>query len=491
MTPAALLFASFSLSAVFADLTGAIGVSDTSQATVSPSPVRDGQTWDLETVPLVQLSLAWPESTLTLGYGPRLLLRDAFENDEPTLLHLTQATYRLEHHNLRAGLAFTYVFGKDSITAPGLILPNAPATPPLATDATAVPADATAPPTTPGPEPLRVTQSASTLGADISYTIGEKRLTLTLAQAGELQEQTLAGAVLGTPAIVANTPTTGTATGGTEMVATTAPSNLDLVSGRRIRTGSETSAATLDYKWSPTLHSSLLGSYRIAGGLGDRAELLLPLQRTAFAGVAVHKAVSPRDELTTDLNGTETEVVRGPDSMVLILTETWRRQWSPYVSSSIGAGVAVTNAQQLNSDERTTGVEPTANGRVDATVWRAAEAALLLHAGTSIAPTVNPLTGNLQTRVAGDAGAALNVEHTEITADGDVVQTLPSDEPDATRVIGASTGVAQEIGGVVFLSARYRSVWQNVGDVNAMTSKLERQWSAVFAVTLIGPVVTF
>src|SRR5712691_13075912 len=52
------------------------------------------------------------------------------------------------------------------------------------------------------------------------------------------------------------------------------------------------------------------------------------------------------------------------------------------------------------------------------------------------------------------------------------VQTMPSDAPDATRVIGASTGIAQEFAGVVFLSARYRSVWQNVGDVNTTTSKL-------------------
>jgi hypothetical protein len=491
VTPTALLFASFSLSAVFANLTGAIGVADTSQLTSSPSLVRDGQQWDLETVPLVQLSLAWPESALTLGYGPRLLLRDAFETNDPTLLHLAQASYRLNHDSLHAGLSFSYVFGTDSINAPGLILPNAPDAPPLATDATEVPADANVETPPPGPEPLRVQQATSTLSADIGYTIGRGRLTLALAQSGELQEQTLAGAVLGAPINATATPTATTGANAMEMLVTSAPaSNLDLVSGSRIRTGSETSAATLDYKWTPTLHSSLTGSYRLSGGLGDRAELLLPLQRTAFAGLAVVKQVSPRDTLSTDLSGTQTEVTRGPDSLVMVLTETWHRQWSPYVDSTIGAGVAVTSAEQGNGDHRW-GVEPTATGRLDATVWRQARSAFVVHTGASVQPTVNPLTGNLQTRVAGDAGAALRVEETEISADGDVAQTLPSDEPDATRVIGASTGISQELAGVVFLSARYRSIWQNVGNVNATGGKLQRQWSAVFALTLIGPAVTF
>jgi hypothetical protein len=336
-----------------------------------------------------------------------------------------------------------------------------------------------------------VQQATSTLSADIAYTIGEKRLTLTLEQSGELQDQTLAGAVFGVPASPTGTTTITTGADGTQTVVTSAPANLDLVSGRRLRTGTETSSAVLDYKWTPTLHTSLTGSYRLAGGLGDTGEALLPLQRTAFAGFALHKQVSPRDDLTTDLSGTQTEVIRGPDSVVLLLTETWHRQWSLYVNSTIGAGVAVTSAQDLNSDEYHTGVEPTGNGRLDATVWRAPRASLLLHTGASVAPTVNALTGSLQTRVAGDAGAALRVENTEVTADGDVAQTLPSDEPDATRVIGATAGVAQEFGGVVFLSAYYRSVWQNVGDVDAMTSELQRQWSAVFALTLIGPAVTF
>jgi hypothetical protein len=281
------------------------------------------------------------------------------------------------------------------------------------------------------------------------------------------------------------------APGGMEPVATNAPSTLDLVSGSRVRTGSETTAATLDYKWTPTLHSGLTGSYRLAGGLGDRGEALLPLQRTAFAGLAVAKGVSPRDELTTDLAGTETEVISGPDSVVLVLTETWRRQWSPYVTSSIGAGVAFTRAQDLNSDDWHTGVEPTGTGKLEATVWREAHGSLLLHAGASLQPTVNALTGSLQTRAAGDAGAGLRVDNTEVTADGDAAQTFPSDAPDATRVIGASAGIAQEFAGVVFLSARYRSAWQNVGNVNATASGLERQWSAVFALTLIGPAVTF
>ena len=95
MTPSALVYASFSLSALVGQLSGSLVVSDTTQATVAPAidPSEDRQAWDFENLPLAELRLSWLDSSFSLGYGPRFFLRDALENEDLLIIHTVRTTY--------------------------------------------------------------------------------------------------------------------------------------------------------------------------------------------------------------------------------------------------------------------------------------------------------------------------------------------------------------------------------------------------------------
>lgn len=481
---------------MIADLSGALVVSDTSQATLTPPELgdQDGKNeLDLETLPFAHLSLHLGRSDFGLGYGPRFLLRDALDDEETFLLHAVTATYSYTAERSRLALGFTGTLGRDSLSAPAL-LPPAPAAPaptapaPAPAPSPGVPSTspgvaATAAPVQPQPQPLELRQSVAALSAEIRYTYTMPRYTLSIAQTGEMSRQSLAELALIAPIDATSTP------------APTTTTTLDLVNSQPVKTGNEVTSASLDYAWSRRLRSTFTLSYGIFGGLDDEARELIPVQRTAAGLASLTEAVTKRDDLGTTLAVTQTEASNGNDSWLVAITEAWNRTWTPDVTSTVNAGVAVTSTGNDESDEREVGVEPTAGASVNAVLLRAAVDTLLTaHAAAGVSPTVNGLTGELQTGVGVSAGTELRVDDSALSADASMGQTLPPGEQGAARVVTVGLGASQQVAEIMFLSAQYRSVWQHVGDdsdTDGAATSLPRLWSAIFTLALVGPAVDF
>lgn len=492
MTSSALVLASLTLSALIGDLSGSLVLSDTMQATVQPArqvliTERDDLTWDLENLPMVELRLSWPESTASIGYGPRFLLRDAFKEDESKLLlHVVRATYTYTSRPSRLALELVGNFGRDSLRVPTLLPPDTPepARPP--------PEPLPGEEPTLAPQPLQLPQPVSALSGALSYVYGTPRWELTLTQSAGLSEQSLAGLALSSPLTGGGTlPPSGIPD----------PSSPDLVSRDRVKTFSETTSAGLSYSWTRLLRSTFRLSYSISGGLDDEAREVLPQIRTAAGGSGLTLLLSRRDELTTDFNVSQSEVASSTalgdsDFWTVSLSEAWVRRWNPDVSTSVSAGIAATSASAANGPngeddgERTETVDPNVAASLFAMLYRGPGTTFSATVGTSVAPRVNPLTGELETQIAGFGGLTLNVYDTTLNTDATAAQTLPVDD-DSPRVISVGVGMSQRFFEFMTLSAQYRSIWQNVAGGGVIGQREPRLWTAILTLGVVSPALDF
>lgn len=489
MTASALVLASFSLSALIGDLSGSLVLSDTTQATFQPAEQvylgseRDDLTWDIETLPMAELRLSWPEQTASLSYGPRFVLRDAFDDEYTLVIHVVRATYTYTSRPSRLALELVGNFGNDAMTVPALLPPD--------------PID-TGPPPDPRPgedpavprlEPLRLDQPVAALSAALSYVYSQARWELTLAQSVGVSEQSLAGLAL-------NSPLDGGAL---------APSGVpgvdpaEFVNGERVRTIFETTSAGLSYLLTRRLRSQFLLSYTISGGLRDRDRNTdrdqggVPGLRTANASAGLTYLLSRRDDLSTTVTVTQTEASTGTDHWSLGLTESWVRRWNPDLISTLSAGVAGSSSGSDASADRTETVDPLVTASLFATLYRGPGTTWSATLGSSVAPHVNGLTGQLQTQLSAFAGTTLSVDETSVSADATAGQTLPSDEPGAARVISAGIGMRQDLFEFLVLGAQYRSIWQDFDDdAQPLAARtLPRLWTATLTLALVGPAIDF
>jgi hypothetical protein len=502
VTPSALVFASFSLSALVGQLSGSLVVSDTTQATVSPAVEGDplvvaGRTediWFIENLPLAELRLSWPESLVTLGYGPRLVLRDPFEDDSTLVVHVVRAGYQYTSRPSRIGIELVGNFGRESLTLPALLPPDTPAPvrepPPLA------PGAPPAAPTTPPPEPLELQNPVSALSAALSYAYTVARFELTLSQSVGVSKQSLAGLALVAPLDASGAPAP---TLGADATAA------ELIRSDRVQTFNETTSAGLQYQWTRRLRSPFQLSYAIAGGLGDRAERLVPQIRTASGSAGLTYVISPRDDITTTVVLTQSEVSRGEDASgqdvagtnhwIVGLTEAWVRRWNADVNSTISVGVTASSSGTDGVEEREESIDPNLAANLFATLYSRRQTTLSAALGATLAPNINGLTGELQTQLGTFAGLGLTVEDTSVNAEATMGQTLPPDDPGAARVITAGAGMSQRVLEFLTLGAQYRSIWQDVedgdGDGGGNATDPPRLWTATFTLALVGPAIDF
>jgi hypothetical protein len=529
VTSSALVYASFSLSALVGQLSGSLVVSDTTQATVAPAldGEEDRLAWDIENLPAADLRLSWPESSFSIGYGPRFFVRDAFEDEDLLIIHTVRVTYAYTSSPSRIALELIGNFGREALTVPPLLPPEplmTPVTPadsgpdptaPVPAAPGAVPGavpgatpgagpgaapgagpGVPAAPTAPPPEPLRIERPNSALSAGLLYAYGAARWDFSLQQSVGLSEQSLA-------ALSLRAPITELGSAPTPIEAPNTP-EADLVSPGKVRTFTETTGAGLGYLINRRLRSQFQLSYTISGGFGDdRAEgtaadegrLTLPQQRTAAGGASLTHQLTRNDDLTTSVGLTQTEVSTGGDFWTLGVSQGWGRRWTPNVSSTVSVGVSGTSAGREDSDERDESVEPTLAASLFATLYARGQTNLGATIGTTVSPSVNALTGELQTRLSSFAGLALVVDTTTVNAEASLGQTLPPDDAGSARVVGLGVGMSERVFEFMSFGAQYRTIWQNLGDdgagVSGATDAQDRLWSASFTLGLVGPAIDF
>jgi len=498
----ALVFASFSLSALVGQLSGSLVLSDTTHATVSPAteldPLveagRDEDIWFIENLPMAELRLSWPESLLMFGYGPRLVLRDPFVDEDTLIVHVVRAAYLYTSRPSRIGLELIGNFGRESLTLPALLPPDTSA--PVREPPPPLPGDEPATPATPALEPVRLQNPVAALSAALTYTYTTARWELTLQESVSVSEQGLAGLALAAPLDAAGVPSP------TPSVGTTAA---ELVRTDRVRTFNETTSAALQYQLSRRLRSNYQLSYSISGGLRDQDEARVPQIRTASGSAGLTHLLSRRDDLTSTVTLTQSEVsstentagadLPGADHWILGLTEAWIRRWNPAVSTTLSAGVTGSSSGTDGIEEREESVNPNLAASLFATLYNRRQTTFSAALGSTLAPQINGLTGDLQTQLGAFAGLGLTVEETSVNAEATMGQTLPADEAGAARVVTAGAGMTQRVFEFMTIGAQYRSIWQDVAsdssnDLDA-SDDLPRLWTATFTLAVVGPGIDF
>jgi hypothetical protein len=113
-----------------ADLRSTLQLSDYSQASVRPALVREGAAIDLETTPYATLRFDWDRSNVSLGYGPRFMLRDVLEDRSELTLHGGYVSYFHAWPRYRFTLTESASYGEQNLlTLTFLAPPQVSATP--------------------------------------------------------------------------------------------------------------------------------------------------------------------------------------------------------------------------------------------------------------------------------------------------------------------------------------------------------------------------
>jgi len=106
-----------------ADLRGTLLLSDSSQASLRPALVRGGAALDLETTPAATVRLDWAKSNVAVGYGPRFMIRDFFEDRESLLLHGAYASYGQSGPRYHLTLTEAVSYGTQSMITLAFLAP--------------------------------------------------------------------------------------------------------------------------------------------------------------------------------------------------------------------------------------------------------------------------------------------------------------------------------------------------------------------------------
>jgi hypothetical protein len=468
----------------FADVAGTLSLSDTSQATIASALQHSGAEVDLETLPFASLTLGWSEQSLSLGYGPRLMLRDVFRDRAEIVLHVARARYSLATQSSLLAISAEGTFGNESRTTYALA-------PPLVDTMTTA-------------ELQRSTerQALSSQNASISYAYTGSRFRLVLSENAGITRRSVAelsfGANASTPSM-SGTPLPATPTTPATSGASPAP-----VSGQAgvggsgaLDVASETSLASATYAWTARVQSTMSASYTLVGGWGD-AQQTLPLQRTAIGELAVSDAVSARDELVTRASVTEGEIDGQPgvsidhNYWIARASEGWNRNWGTVITTALEGGAAYVIASATTVDgERENRVVPYGVGRLNAALYEGEVFRLGAHVGAGVGPMAIPLSGTLEVLVQADAGinADWRFAHTTVGALAAARESVSLDSSDRARILAVGLGAGQEVGQFFFVALRSGSSWQTseIGSLETTT----HAWFATLALTVRAPDIRF
>src|SRR6185436_14710315 len=100
---------------------------------------REGTAVDLENAPSANLRLAWKKQSVTVGYGPRFMLRDIFEDKAQLILHGAYASYSLSGPRYRFGLTEAVTWGEQPLLTLSFLAPPAATPTPQGSTATPTP----------------------------------------------------------------------------------------------------------------------------------------------------------------------------------------------------------------------------------------------------------------------------------------------------------------------------------------------------------------
>jgi hypothetical protein len=434
VTPLACYFALISIGGVPADLRGTLAFSDSSQAIVRPSTVRRGDTIDLNTMPAGEMTFLFRHSAFSFGYGPLLTLQDAFRPESTFLyLHAAHATYGRSWRRYQLSLAENVTLGEKNFSN--------------LTSLTAPPA-ATAPSATAAPGATGAAGATAAPGA---------------------------------------APMPG-AMPGAMMASTTSPSGQLQPANRPLWIFTENTTAALGHAISHRTSISFSVGYGVSGGLREEDRQYLVQQRSETAGLTLGYRLSTRDGLGATGGVTRTETSNGFEHLVVIESGTYTHAINRRLTGNIGAGVAQDWSRGPDGKWTFTPY-PTASAGLTGELYayRRRSYTLTVSFGSTLAPSVNPITGELRETLSGGLNVLWAGSRTTVSGTMSAAQTFPVDDTSA-RFVGLGLVASHKLGALVDVSAGYATALQISQDARLSFS---RQWVAFAGITIRAPAISF
>jgi hypothetical protein len=263
-----------------------------------------------------------------------------------------------------------------------------------------------------------------------------------------------------------------------------------------LRVFNESTAASLDYRWSARWNSQFSANYAISGGLDHISRLVLPQQRIGTGGVAAGYLATKADNVGAGITASNIHTSLGTEYWTLALQGSWNHRFAADVSGSLSVGaMGARTPVATGPADYTVNLLGTASGNVG--LYKGRRTSLGLGFGGGLTSGVGTYNGLLQQRVQGSAGLTAVVGPLGAAANVDASQTLPPDDPNATRIIGAGGGLNYTPAPFISFYADYRSAWQhanipmNATGPQAQLINIPYTWFLSFGVSLHAPAYRF
>jgi hypothetical protein len=172
------------------------------------------------------------------------------------------------------------------------------------------------------------------------------------------------------------------------------------------------------------------------------------------------------------------------------LTANWAHKLSATTTAAFSAGVF--GLRVINPDRSITyTIYPTASASLQGAIYlvRERDFQLSLQLGGGLTPVINPVTGQFQQVVTGNGALLAAMGRFSVSANVDATQTIPTDGPNAARVVGAGAVATYRPAELVDVFAAYHRTWQFAADPRVGT--LPPLWIALVGLTLRAPPLKF
>lgn len=256
-----------------------------------------------------------------------------------------------------------------------------------------------------------------------------------------------------------------------------------------VETGSVGATFDVGYRLAARWSLSLGVAFDVSGGIGD-SEPLIPYRRTAVGSAGLTHNLTRRDDLTTSLSTSVTQVPDvGSRFVTVTALETWSHRFGLRTNGSLGAGATYLRARATPTSDTDNSVQANGSASISQGFLLDDGATLTAAASVTLDTGYNQVLGVVGQRASGQASLAWQRDPVSAGASFQTSQTLPLDDPDAALSYGAGANVGVRVADPFQLQAGGSWSHQVLPDSATVTSASPDQWSAFIGFTLTLPIL--
>jgi hypothetical protein len=256
-----------------------------------------------------------------------------------------------------------------------------------------------------------------------------------------------------------------------------------------VETGSAGVTFDVGYRLAPRFSLALGVAFDVSGGIGD-SEPLIPYRRTAVGSASLTYNLTRRDDLTTSLSTSITQVPEvGSRFVTITALETWSHRFGLRTNGSLGAGATYLRSRATPDSDTDNTVQANGSASLSQGFLLDDGATLTAAANVALDTGYNQVLGVVGQRASGQASLAWQRDRVSAGASFQTSQTLPLDDPNAALSYGAGVNFGVRVADPFQLQAGGSWSHQVLPESAAFTSASADQWSAFIGFTLTLPIL--